>query len=133
VNNFIITGNTMAAFLNLGQIGNLNYQGIQIAHSIDAHIGKLAEDPDTRNVADALKELTQAIGAEAALADEQRRELLEQLELLGEQARAPAEQRKRGIIKPVIDTLAGVCTGAGGLVAVWTTWGPAIKLFFGIR
>ena len=41
----------------------------------------------------------------------------------------PSETEK-GIIKPLIDSLAGVCSGAGGLATVWQTWGPAIVRFF---
>ena len=62
----------------------------------------------------------------------QRNDLLEQVELLGDQAAMAKEQRKKGQIKPIIDSLANVCAGAGGLAVVWQTWGPVIIKFFGM-
>ncbi len=104
---------------------------MQIAESIDVKIGKLREADN--GIADALKALTVAVAAETVpVSEDQRNELLEQIEMLSEQAAMSGEQRKKGLIKPAIDSLASVCTGAGGLAAVWQTWGPAIMKFFGI-
>lgn len=128
---FIIGSVTVGDFKNLGTIGNLNFQGTQIAESIDVKIGKLREEDN--GIADALRELTVAVAAETVpLSEDQRNELLEQIEMLGEQAAMPMEKRKKGLIKPIVEALASVCTGAGGLAVVWQTWGPAIMRFFGI-
>jgi hypothetical protein len=131
INFFVLRGVTMVDFRNLGTIGNLNFQGIQLAESIDVKIGELRAQEGNDDIANALKELTTAIDKEN-LVEEQRNELLEQIELLGDQASVPKDQRKRGQIKPIIDSLSGVCAGAGGLAAVWQVWGPVVMKFFGV-
>jgi hypothetical protein len=127
---FVMTGDT-TTFTNLGPIANLNFQGIQVADSINAHVGELLQNKETENIGNAIRQLTKAIGGESRLADSERKELLEQIELLGSQAAMPIEQRKRGVIRPIIDSISGVCAGIGGLAAAWATWGIVISKFFG--
>jgi len=94
---YIIGEATMTTFTNLGQIANLNFQGIQVADSINANVGELLKNKETEDIGNAIRELTKAIGDESRLSDSQRKELLEQVELLGSQASMPVEQRKRGL------------------------------------
>jgi hypothetical protein len=123
---------TMANFTNLGTIGNLNYQGVQVADSINTTVGELTKHKDTEDIGNAIRELTKAIGEEATLSEKTRKDFLDQIEFLGAQAKTPADQRKEGFIERTINTLSGMCAGAGGLAAVWATWGPAISKFFGV-
>ena len=51
----------MANLNNLGNIGNINFQGLQIAQSIDAHIGELSNKRETEDVGNALRALTKAM------------------------------------------------------------------------
>ncbi len=114
-------------------IGNQNF-GQQIANSItgiQGNVNALLKNKDTEDIGKAIDALTDAINGEAALADENRSELLQQMEFLGDQAATPIEKRKGGLIKPIIDTLSGVCAGVGGLAAAWATWGIVISKFFG--
>ncbi len=113
-----------------GVIGALNTGGVQIVESIDQTIGQLL-NVGADDLGKALKALTEEISS-STLSEQQRNELLEQVEELGRQAILPAEQRRKGIIKPLVDSLAGVCSGAGGLAAVWQMWGPTIAKFFGL-
>ena len=122
-------GAVMSIFTNLGNIGNLNYQGMQIADSINGTVGELLKNKETEDVAAALRELTKAIAAEASLSHTNREELLQKVDFLGSQAAAPVAQRKKGLIKPIIDSVAGVCAGIGGLAPAWATWGPVLSNF----
>jgi hypothetical protein len=121
----------MTTFTNLGQIGNLNFQGIQVANTINASVGELLQNNSTKDVGNAIRGFTKTVGYTPQLSDNDRKELLEKIELLGSQATIPPEQRKSGLIKPVIDSIAGVCAGIGGLAAAWATWGLVISKFFG--
>jgi SAM-dependent methyltransferase len=103
---------------------------LPLLQSIDQKIGQLLST-DSDDLGRALKALKEGI-LSSSFAEQQCSELLEQVEALGQQATLPAEQRKKGIIKPLVDSLAGVCSGAGGLAVVWQTWGPAIGKFFGL-
>ena len=121
------------AHISGGAVGALNVGGIQTVTSIDMKVRQLMSSSGSQNIGEALKALTQAISSTHDISSDQKRgELLEQIEVLGQQAVLPKEQHKRGVIKAVVDSLAGVCSGAGGLAAVWQTWGPAITRFFSI-
>jgi hypothetical protein len=116
-----------------GVIGALNVGGVQAIQSIDVTVGQLLQNAETQDIAQGLKALTEAITDQSQpLSDTQRSDLLEQVEVLGQQATAATEKRKRGIIKSIFDSLANACAGAGGLAVVWQTWGPAISKFFGL-
>ena len=118
-------------FTNLGQIANLNSQGYQVAETINANVGQLQQNSGTKEIAEAIRNFTEAIGAETTLSDLKRKYLLDQISLLGAQAAAPAAEREPSLIKPIIDTMSGVCAGIGGLAAAWATWGIVISKFFG--
>jgi len=79
-----------------------------------------------------LAQLTGAIATSQALAEDVRKDVLDGIQVLLEQAKAPPAERKRIVFKPIIDTIANICGGAGGLFTVWQVAGPAIGAFFGI-
>jgi len=113
-------------------IGNLAIDSQQTIGSIDQKIGALRSEGAARSVAAALATLTEAVTASPDLATPADREdLLEGIDALLEQAGQPATARKRGRVKPLIDSIANLCSSAGGLAAVWQEVGPAITGFFG--
>jgi hypothetical protein len=116
-----------------GNFGALNIGGVQTIQSIDMKIGQLLAQPDARDLAEALRQLTEAVIAEPAgtpgLTQE---ELLEQIEGLGEQATRPPENRKRGIVKATFESVAAACNAVNGLAGVWRICGPTIRGFFGL-
>ena len=84
-------------------------------------------------VAESIKQITEAVSKSHDLTESTKLTVLEQLEELSKQALIPIENRsKSGIIKAIISTLATTLSTAGGLAEVWTTWGPAIQKFFGL-
>jgi hypothetical protein len=107
---FII--NVVVIHMNLthisgGVIGALNVGGIQTVQSIDLKIGELLKDPNSQDIANALKELTEAIASRPNTLTEQQRDMaLQQLELLGQQASVPANQRSGPIVHALVNTLA---------------------------
>lgn len=109
-------------------IGILNTGEIEDIQSISVNIKS-----GTHEVAEAIKQITEAVSKSPDLAGTTRSMVLEQLEELRKQALLPAENRsKHGIIKAIISTLATTLGAAGGLAEVWSTWGPAIQKFFGL-
>jgi hypothetical protein len=115
-----------------GNFGALNIGGVQTIQSIDMKIGELLAQPDARDLAEALRQLTEAVIAEGAdISAVTREELLEQIEGLGEQATRPPENRKRGIMKATFESIAAACNAANSLATVWRTCEPAIREFFG--
>mgnify|MGYP001558668904 CR=1 FL=1 len=109
-------------------IGILNTGEIKDIHSISVNIKSGAHE-----VAEAIKQITEAVSKSPDLTGTTRSMVLEQLEELSKQALIPIENRsKPGIIKAIISTLSTTLGAAGGLAEVWSTWGPAIQKFFGI-
>lgn len=113
-------------------IGMLNTGEIKDIQSISVNVDSLKQSGQT-DVASALIALTEAIASSQEIDTSQRNDLLDQIEELSKQATLPPEKRaKIGIIKSLT---AGIATGlaaAGGLAEVWSTWGPAIRTYFGI-
>jgi len=114
-------------------IANLAIDSQQTIGSIDQKIGTLKSEAAARSVAAAFAALTEAVTASPDLASPaDRQDLLDGIEALVEHAGQPAAARKRGRVKPIIDSIANLCSGAGGLAAVWQACGPAITGFFGL-
>ena len=134
VNVYIAVINMPENFVNItgGTIGALNVSGTQTVHSIDMKIGELLNNPNSQEFAKALKEMTEAMLKASALTESQREMALGQLEVLGQQASAPADKRNKPTLNALVNTLANVCAGAGGLAAAWQMWGPVINKFFGV-
>jgi hypothetical protein len=114
-------------------IGNQNF-GTQWAESITGikgNVSTLMQNKETEDIGKALDALTEAIKGEPTLNDANRTAVLQQVNFLGKQATLPVDKREGGLIKPIIDTVSGMCAGVGGLAVAWATWGPVIFKFFG--
>ena len=123
ITNTTISGGTQGAVI-------IESQQVTIG-AIQQNISTLETDPQAKDVAGALKRLTNAIKASSDIgSEEDRHALLEGIEELTFQAGRPAPQRKKGILGPIIDRLSAVCAGAGGLVAVWQAAEPVIRAYF---
>jgi stage III sporulation protein SpoIIIAA len=113
-------------------IGMLNAGQIQDVQNISVNVTSLVESGNS-GVAQALKNITEAVAASQEVNEEQRSEILDQLDELSSQAALPSDKRaKLGVIKAVLASLATTLGAAGGLAEVWSTWGPAICTFFGV-
>jgi hypothetical protein len=112
-------------------IGILNTGLIYNVKAININIGKLSEI-GADEVANALKNVTDAVAETAELPDEAKSDVLEQLESLSEQATLPEAQRNKPAVLKAVFTSLNVALAAGGsLAGIWATWGPAIQKFFG--
>ena len=114
-----------------GQVGVLNTGKMQ-AKSMTTSITTLA-DPSQHQIAEALTSLTEAVKASQNISSQQQIEILEQLELLSKQATLAPSERKAGLIKPILSTLATTFSAGGGLAEIWSQWGDVIKNFFGFH
>jgi hypothetical protein len=100
--------------------------------NITQNINSLVNNNKTKEVGEALAALTSAIQSDANIDATKKQDLLKDVDKLTQHAAEPPEKMDKGTIKSLIDSFAGLCAGAGGLAAVWTTWGPAISRFFGV-
>lgn len=105
---------------------------IEDVKNININVSSLVQSGDTE-IAEAIRRITDAIAESKDITNDQRTELLDQVEELSIQASLPAENRaKTAIIKSVFTGLATSISTAGGLAEVWSTWGQTIRTFFGL-
>ena len=112
------------------QTGPINFQHIRVEKStigaintgtiqqLDVAIGQ-AEGAGAGALAGAVKTLAEAFMQSKELDDARKNEALEQLTLLTEQVRLPAQQRKPGLIRAALGALKDTATTAAGLLSVW--------------
>ena len=126
----IIPGGNMEMKFEISdsQVGVLNTGKMQ-AKSITTSISTLNQ----YQMAEALESLTEAVKASQDISLQQRIEILEQLNLLSEQAVLAPSEREAGLIKPILSTLATTLSAGGGLAEIWSKWGNVIGGFFGIH
>lgn len=113
-----IQDSTVAA-LNLGTVmGN-----------IQAVVASLQQgDPE---LATALRTLIEAVAADEALGD-RRREVIELLTQIGEEATKPEDQRRKGLAKVLLGGVAAALAISANVAQIWQTYGPAITRHFGL-
>lgn len=117
--------------LSNSTVGILNTGEIEDVQSISVNISTLAESGHAE-MAKAIKELTEAVAASQELSADERAYVLENLEELSKQALLPPNERaKLGVIKSLASGVGASLSAAGGVAEVWSTWGGAIRAFFG--
>jgi hypothetical protein len=114
--------------LNQSQVGTLNLG--TIIGDVETHLSEVTA-PGAEEVRAALQQLAQGVLEERGLDEHTRRELLESVDALAEEAAKSPEKRRRGIIRPVLTGLTTSLPAAGGLATVWATVGPVLIHFFG--
>jgi hypothetical protein len=114
-----------------GNVGIFNQGEIANINSLTVNVSSLAESGNVE-VANALKNLTEAIASSQELTAEKRAEALDLLEELSKQANLARENRSKPVsLKAIATELTLICSTAGGLATVWGTYGSAIKTFLG--
>ena len=99
--------------------------------NIQQSIGSLSKDAATADVGNALKQLLDAVQAEPTLPESKRKAAIKQIEKLSIEATKPREERESWVTGPLVNTVAGLCSGAGGLATLWPIIGPTLTAFFG--
>ncbi len=113
-----IQGSTVAA-LNLGTVmGN-----------IQAAVTSLQQgDPE---MATALRTLIEAVAAEESLGD-RRRDVIESLGQVGEEAMKPEGQRRTGLVRALLGGVSAAIAHSAKVAQIWQGFGPAIARHFGL-
>lgn len=110
------------------QIGTLNLG--TIVGDVENHLSAIG-GPEAEEGREALHRLAQAVIDQENLTDGSRRELLEQIDLLAEEAARPPERRRSAVARSILAGLAASLSAAGGLAEVWAAAGPTLVHFFG--
>ncbi|MFE3150682.1 hypothetical protein ACFXJ6_29140 [Streptomyces sp. NPDC059218] len=101
--------------------GTFNGQIAARIANINSSIAGIAQQDDSE-MAKALRALQQAVLDQVNLEDDQRRDLLDNVQYLTESAQLPPEQRKRGIIGSALLALSVAATGGEELSRAMEGW-----------
>jgi hypothetical protein len=112
-----------------------NLAPLTIGHvlgTIHSHAVTIGGSPAADAFRMAIEEFSGLIAKDASLADEQRKEALENLELVAQTAKLPLAQRVMGPVKATVAAIPGVLASSDHLLAAWQQYGPAIKTYLGL-
>lgn len=130
---YIDKGDKAVMFNNIN-ISNNSTVGVVALHStltnIDTNIGIL-EDNNNKEISSALSELTESISS-LDLAEKNKIEALEQIEVISEEATKISSERKTNYVKGALAFLDKVQTTAENFKEVWIKAEPIIRTFFGL-
>lgn len=88
------------------------------------------QEAGNQELAHALKALIEQFGSSSAAAPEVKKDAIENLALIGQQATLPPEQRKQGLVKAALGYIRACVESVGPLSEAWKTFGPVIEKFF---
>ena len=100
-------------------------------HTIDVAITTMEHSGNTQ-VSHALTQFTQAVADDNSLSEIDKKELLEQVAYLSEQAAAGARDRRPGMIKAVFEGITKMAAATPVLITAWSALKPFLLAHFGI-
>jgi len=118
--------------INVSQstIGTLNLG--TIVGAIENHLTTL-ESGAGKDVSDGLRRVTEAILSSGDITDDKKKELVENVEFVAEEAVREPSKRRVGLVKAALTALSAGLAVASSAATVWTTLEPIVVQFFGIK
>jgi hypothetical protein len=123
-------GSNVKISITNSNVGNVN-MGEQLG-AVNASVQVLSAKPDqaSKDMASALKDLTESVHKDTELSPEQKKEALELLAEVANQSQVSPEKRSKGVIKGIVSALATVLTNAKTVSDLWVKWGATVSGFF---
>jgi hypothetical protein len=84
-----------------------------------------------KDLANAVKELTQAVLDSNDINDQLKTEIAEQLEFLVTEALASKDKKRKGLARKVIDNISKSISTVASLLTIWNTLHPLLQAYFG--
>jgi hypothetical protein len=122
-------------------IGNMNVNNINVDNSVigvlntgsiktvDNSVTVLRQSGD-EEMALAISKLTQSVIDSAHADNESKRQIVDLLSVIADEARKPQQERRRAVIPPLLTELATAFSGLAGLSHLWQQYAPMIQAFF---
>jgi hypothetical protein len=112
-------------------VANLNL-GSQVG-TITANLQAISQGGDKqREFAQALEQLTNAVISESVLKEDERREVVDAIAAITEEAAKNPEARSKITLKALVTWLPTAISSANGLLTLWDKVGPVIRGYLGI-
>ena len=111
-------------------VSNLNL-GSQVG-SINSVLQSISGEGEAQDLAKVLKEITEAVVADAILQDSQKREAVQALSDVAKQAQLNPTERSTGTLKAIFSWLPSIISASADLTVLWDKVAPTVKTFFGL-
>lgn len=108
--------------INNSTIGVLNTGNIE---SVDVSVTSLQQSGDNQ-LAEAIKELTNAVVASTELQNDAKNQLIEIISVISAEATAPPERQRKGVVKVLTEQLKNILQISAQLTQIWSVCGPII-------
>lgn len=133
INVTLVVNNMVSSFYTPhAQIGIINAGSMQDVKDLNIKIGHLY-NRQGENIAQAFKEIVEStLSCQSFKTESERKDLIDQVNVLAEQAVLEESRRKTGVVKMALTAIGGTCAAVGGLAEVWSTWGPSMSQYFGV-
>ena len=117
---------TPAPVINVyGTVGTLNTG--EVLGSIHSHVSAVTGSPSADAFRNAIEHLAKLIARDDELDDDRRKEALDSIDLIAEEAGRPAEKRRLGAVRAVLAALPGMLALSGHALEAWDKYGPSIQ------
>jgi hypothetical protein len=126
-----MSGTPSYTFNISGTVGNLNL-GEQIGQITTSLTVVSRQGAGAAEFAQAVKSVTEEVVHCFDLGDPQKKEAIDALEFISQQATIEPEKRKAGILKSVVESIPKILSSAASGIAIWTKYGDHIRHFFGL-
>jgi hypothetical protein len=108
------------------QIGTLNLG--TIVGNVESSLTILGSEAPT--IRSGLTRLTEAVLEDEALQEDAKRELMESISVLAEEANRQPDQRRGAIVRTLMQAIAAVASTASGVSVIWAEIEPLLNSFF---
>jgi hypothetical protein len=108
-------------------IGVLNTGNLEV---VDSAISALKSDPATKEISEALKQLTNSIAAANDLGSKEKNEAIEILSVVASEATAPKDKRKVSVVNRLLAQFPTLIQTSAAVVDIWQAVGSSIISFF---
>jgi len=104
-------------------VGVINTGRVQ---EIVANVNRINTEGN-KDLSEAFTAFTEAVLQEISISNAQKQELIDQISVISTQATLPKEERKSGVLKPLIGAIGQTATTIATLSAAWTKLHPLLQ------
>jgi len=111
--------------------GNVGVINTGTLFNLDTSI-QVMQNRGDKEIANAVKELTQAVLDSNEINNKLKEEIVEQLEFLVTEALASKDKQRKGLIKTIINNISQSIATFGALLTIWNSLEPLLQAYFGL-
>lgn len=122
----------MSVNITNSTVGGINF-GEQIGH-IESTVNAIASKSDEKDAkfAEAILALTEAIKVAPKIGEAEKKDAVDVLAAIADEANSDPAKRSPGKVKAFLMSFPTLIAAAADLTALWATYGPAVRGYFGL-